>query len=93
MAEETYSPYKLAIELGFSETLARHYDERGTNATNLRKIAIAMDLPSTKPTIASPPPEVDADGQPVPPKPEQHRHSYRKDGTCRCGWVRKAKRS
>ena len=103
MTEELYSPYKLAIELGFTEALARHYEKRGTNATNLRKIAVAMDLPGTKPTIAKPPdelpPEPDAEPEREPVVDEhastsavtKHKHSYRKDGTCACGAVKKAR--
>ena len=83
MTEETYSPRKLALELGFTQEQADHYERRGTNATNLRKIAKAMDLPGTKQSIASPP---DAQGE-----GKKHKHSYRKDGTCACGAVRKVK--
>lgn len=75
--EEVYSPKRFALELGFSEAEADRFERLGANATNIRKVAIAKGMPSTKQTIAQ------------PPKPKQHKHSYRKDGTCACGAVRK----
>ena len=101
MKDELYSPYKLAIELGFTEAEAQDLDHAQADATNIRRVAEAKGLPSTKPKLGKPS-GVDADGQPNPPEPEPvatqaeavtkpHRHSYRKDGTCRCGAVRKVK--
>ena len=55
MTDKVYSPYKLAIELGFSEELAMHYEERGVDATKLRQIARAMDL--LKPKLGKPEPK------------------------------------
>ena len=80
---QVYSPYELAIELGFSVAEAERYQKLGVTAINLRHIAKAKGMPSTKPTI--PPPDK-GEGKP-------HKHSYRKDGTCACGVVRKAKKA
>ena len=114
MTDKTYSPYKLAIELGFSEALAKHYEELDLDATKLRQIARAKDMPSSKPKLGKPETTINVN-EPIPDdapvilvdeevvkgiadkldkaliKP-LHRHSYRKDGTCRCGAVRKAKK-
>ena len=82
MTEELYSPYKLAIELGFTEAKAERYEKLGVTATNMRHIAKAKNMPSTKQTITL--------------EPKKHKHYYRNDGTCACGAVRtkpKAKRS
>jgi len=99
---EEYSPYKLAIELGFTEAEARQLDKAGADATNIRRVAVAKDLPSMKKSIANPSftpkpesellpqPEIVASQAQAVSKP--HRHYYRKDGTCRCGAVRKVKR-
>jgi len=56
MTEELYSPYKLAIELGFTEAEAERFAWNGTNATNMRRIAESLGL-GDKPIIAIPPPE------------------------------------
>lgn len=82
MTEELYDPKKLALELGFSEAQAERFAWNGTDATNMRRIAEHLGIGKYKQTIDVPPPE-----------PKKHSHSYRKDGTCACGAVRKAKRS
>ena len=101
MTDKVYSPYKLAIELGFDEEQAKRFEWNGTNATNMRGIAKHLGLPSTKPNLAKPELEAqriaeakvkaEADAK-AKPEPKKHRHSYHKDGTCRCGAVRKVKR-
>ena len=93
MTEELYSPYKLAIELGFNEEQARRFEWNSTNATNMRRIAKSLGLPSTKQDLAKPEPKPEPKpelaGEDAEPVTKPHRHSYRKDGSCRCGAVRK----
>ena len=89
MTEELYSPYKLAIELGFSEALARHYEELDLDATKLRQIAKAKDMPSMKPKLGKPKPE--REPTPAEGRGKKHKHYYRKNGVCSCGAVRKVK--
>jgi len=101
MSDQIYSPYKLAIELGFTEAEARDLDHAQADATNIRRVAEAKGLPSTKPKLAKPErsftpkqePELLPSLEITPSQAEgkPHRHSYRKDGTCRCGVARKVK--
>ena len=86
MTEEVYDPKKFALSLGFTEAEADQLakaGEHGADATNIRRVAEAKGLSSTKGTI--PPPAHLA--------VKKHKHSYRKDGTCACGAVRKVRRS
>lgn len=103
MTDKIYSPYKLAIELGFSEREARHYAELNLDATKLRQIARAKDMPGMKPKLSKPEPKSEPTEygsgivltHEVEPKPEpkKHKHYYHKDtGVCSCGAVRKAKK-
>jgi len=88
---EEYSPYKLAIELGFTEAEARQLDKANADATNIRRVAVAKGLASVKPALAKPKPEPEPVATQAEAVTKPHRHYYRKDGTCRCGAVRKVK--
>ncbi len=94
MTDKVYSPYKLAIELGFTEEQARRFEWNGTDATNMRRIAEHLGLPSTKPDLAKPKPKTEQsrqDDDESGATGKKHKHYYRKDGTCRCGVARKVK--
>lgn len=96
---KTFNPYKMAKALGFDEAMANQFARCGTDKDGILKIAKAQGLLSTKPTISKPEPEATPPPEPEPelkqdsePEPKKHKHSYRKDGTCACGKVRKAKK-
>ncbi len=87
MTEQTYNPKEYALELGFSEEDAERLGSNYTNATNIRRIEKGLREKGLMP---------DQKGKPdvVPQKTEvvsetkEHKHYYRKDGTCACGAVK-----
>lgn len=92
--DKVYDCYTYAKELGFTEAEARDIAAsktgRGQDATVLRRMARAKGL------IAEPKTEgkgkTSATKTTLSTEPKKHRHSYRKDGTCACGHVRRERK-
>lgn len=92
MTEKTYNAYEYAKELGFSEADAQALGScaagSGADATNIRRIARGKGLLPELPSSGG---RTEEKPKTEPVQPQQHKHSYRKDGTCACGRKRKVK--
>ena len=91
-----------------AQRVANAKDGKGLDATNVRRIAKVKGLLSDKPKIDVPKFVSESGAIETEPKgdvigvgtkaivdnlPKKHKHYYRKDGTCSCGAVRKAKKA
>lgn len=73
-----YGNFNIKAVVDLPDEVARRYCETGA-ATEIK----VEKVRAIKPKVAETKPEVH----------KAHKHSYRKDGTCACGAVRKAKKA
>ena len=77
-----YNAKDYALSLGFSDEDAEAMGKVNADATNIRRVAEAKGI--------TPAAKADSQGEAVT---KQHQHSYRKDGTCACGRVKRERKS